>query len=320
MRFNVMLEPQEGLTYQDILAVAQRAEALGFEGMYRSDHYASVAGRGGLGSTDAWATVAGLARETQRLRLGTVVSPATFRPAGNLAKVVATTAEMAGTVDGEARVSVGLGTGWLEAEHRQHGFPFEDLDTRFRRLEEHLQLLGRLLDPDTAPFDFDGEFESLQGAHLLPVPEPRPRIIVGGGGLVRTPRLAATYADELNTMFKSPDEAAQRRRALDTACERVGRDPGEVTFSMMTGCLVGSDEQAFVRRAERLKAISGDDRPFDEWLGGIEGGWVIGTPERAAQRLGELAEAGVERILLQHQLPDDLDMLDVVAEEIAPRL
>ena len=320
MRFNVMLEPQEGLSYQDILAVAQRAEALGFEGLYRSDHYTSVGGRAASGSTDAWATLAGLARETERLRLGTMVSPVTFRPVGNLAKVAATTAEMAGTVDGRARVDIGVGTGWLEEEHRQLGFPFEDLDTRFRRLEEHLQVLHRLFDRDAVPFDFDGEFERLRGAQIVPVPEPRPDLVIGGTGLVRTPRLAATFADELNTTFRGPEGAAQRRRALDRACERAGRDPATVTFSLMTGCLIGADEREFIRRAERLKAVSGDGRPFDEWLGGLEGAWVLGTPDQAAQRLGELAEAGVERIMLQHQLPDDLDMLDVVIEDIAPRL
>ena len=320
MRLNVMLEPQEGLSYQDILAVAQRAESLGFEGLYRSDHYTSVGGHAAMGSTDAWATLAGLARETGRLRLGTMVSPVTFRPVGNLAKVAATTAEMAGSVDGRARVDIGVGTGWLEEEHRQLGFPFENLDTRFRRLEEQLQVLQRLFDRDAAPFDFDGEFESLRGAQIVPVPEPRPDLIIGGTGLVRTPRLAATFADELNTGFQGPEGAAQRRRALDRACERAGRDPATVTFSLMTGCLIGADEREFGRRAERLKARSGDGRPFDEWLGDLEAAWVLGTPDQAAQRLGELAEAGVERIMLQHQLPDDLDMLDVVVEDVAPRL
>ena len=319
MRYNVMLEPQEGLTYAEILAVAQRAESLGFEGCYRADHYKSVAGRDERGSTDAWATLAGLARETERIVLGTMVSPATFRPAGNLAKVVATVAEMAGTVDGAPRIHLGLGAGWLEEEHRQHGFPFESLDARFRRLEEHLAVVRGLFDPAAAPFDFDGEFERLEGATMLPHPDPRPRIIVGGRGLRRTPRLAATYADELNVVFTSPEETAQRARALATACERAGREPGSVTLSLMTGCLVGADEDDFRRRAERLKAISGDGRPFEEWLADLEGAWVLGTPERAAARLGELAEVGVERIMLQHQLPDELDMLDVVAEEVAPR-
>lgn len=152
MRLNVMLEPQEGMSYQQILAVAQRTERLGFEGLYRSDHYASVAGRQGLDSTDAWATLGGLARETSWLRLGTLVSPVTFRPAGNIAKVAATVSEMAGPApDGRARLDLGLGTGWLEAEHRNFGFPFEDLATRYRRLAEHLEVVDGLWDPERDP-------------------------------------------------------------------------------------------------------------------------------------------------------------------------
>src|SRR5688572_19644206 len=150
-----MLEAQEGMTYDDLLRLAQRAEQVGLDGLYRSDHYGSVAGREGLGSTDAWATIAGLARETTRLTLGTLVSPATFRTIGNLAKTVATVSEMAGAApDGGSRIVLGMGTGWLEVEHRRHGFPFEDLDTRFRRLEEHLEVLSRFWDDGAQPFDF----------------------------------------------------------------------------------------------------------------------------------------------------------------------
>lgn len=320
MELNVMLEPQEGLSYADILAVAQRAEALGFAGFYRSDHYTSVADRVGLASTDAWATLAGLAVQTSRLKLGVLVSPATFRPAGNLAKVVATVAEMAGTLDGGSRVELGLGTGWLEEEHRQFGFPFEDLGTRFRRLEEHLQVVRGLWDPAAAPFSFAGEFEHLEGARCAPVPDPRPRILLGGRGRRRTPRLAARYGDELNVTFPTPAFATELRAALDRACEEVGRDPDDVAFSVMTGCLVGATPSEVTARARRLAEQSGDTRPADDYLAGLRGEWVIGTPEEAADHLGALADAGVQRIMLQHQLADDLDMLDVVMEEVAPRL
>jgi len=316
-----MLEPQEGLSYADVLAVTERAEQLGLDGCYRSDHYSTVSGSGqALASTDAWATLAGLARDTQRITLGTMVTPVTFRRAGNLTKIVATVAEMAGTLDGASRVHLGLGTGWLETEHRQHGFPFEDVATRFRRLDEHLQVIRGLWDRDIETFDFDGEFEQLQAARFSPKPDPRPRIVVGGSGPKKTPQLAARYADELNTPFKSPQECRDLRHALDRACEAEGRDPATISFSLMTGCLVGSDEGEVRRRAQRLYAQSGRDDSFDQWLDSFAGPGILGTPEQAADKLGQLVEAGVEAVMLQHLLYDDLDMLDVVAEDVASRL
>jgi alkanesulfonate monooxygenase SsuD/methylene tetrahydromethanopterin reductase-like flavin-dependent oxidoreductase (luciferase family) len=339
MRINLMIEPQEGMTYTDILTLARHAEDLGFEGLYRSDHYASVFGQGAVGSTDAWATLAGLARETQRIVLGTLVSPVTFRPAANLAKVVATVAEMAGTSPLGAedpsgssrgdrlataarapRVHLGIGTGWLATEHTTYGFAFEDLGTRFRRLEEHLQILRGLWDSRREPFSFDGKFERIKEAHFLPRPEPRPRIIVGGRGPVKTVRLAVLYADELNSPSATPEECSKLRAVLEAACERHGRDPSTITFSLMTGCLVGAtvdDFQARERRLEKLAASYPRLREHRERLA-IRG--IVGTPERAVDRLGQLAEAGVQRVMMQHLFHDDLDLLNVVAEEIAPRL
>lgn len=323
MRLSVMLEPQEGLAYDQILAVARRAEAVGLGGFYRSDHYASVAERPALPSTDAWATLAGLARETTRITLGTMVSPVTFRPAGNLAKVVATVAEMAGTVDGGPRVHLGMGTGWLETEHRQHGFPFEDIATRFRRLGEHLAVVRGLWDPDRDPFSFDGEFVTIDDARFAPVPAPRPRIVVGGTGRRTTPRLAARFADELNTPFQSPEDCRAMRQALDDACDAEGRDPASIPLTLMTGCVVGVSPSDFRARAERIHGGAGlapASGTVDGWIDAQADTWVLGGPEQAAHRLGELADAGVAGVLLQLQDPDDLDMLDVVAGEIAPRL
>ena len=321
MRFNVMLEPQEGLSYDDIRAVAQRAEAAGFEGLYRSDHYTSVGGAEGLASTDAWATLAGLARETSRLRLGTMVSPVTFRPAGNLAKVVATVAEMAGAApDGGPRVVLGMGTGWLEDEHRAFGFPFEDVGTRFRRLEEHLRAVRALWDPDAAVVDLDGEFVTLEGNRFAPVPSPTPRLVVGGSGKKRTPRLAATYADEMNTPFKSPAAAADLRAHLDEACEEVGRDPATVPLSVMTGFLVGGTEDEYRARLRRFMAESDEDGDLGPFEASLVDQWILGTPDRAAERLTAYADAGVEAVMLQHRLVDDLDALDLVMTEVAPRV
>ena len=321
MRINLMIEPQEGMTYSEILAVARRADELGFEGLYRSDHYASVFGREGVGSTDAWTTLAGLVRETERIALGTLVSPVTFRPAANLAKVVATVAEMAGTAVGQAsRVHLGMGTGWLVTEHTMYGLPFDDLGTRFRRLEEQLQILRGLWDSNGEPFSFHGEFEGVKDVQLLPRPDPRPRVIVGGRGPVKTVRLAVRYADELNSPSATPEECWKLRAVLDDACERDGRDPSTITFSLMTGCLVGATTKDFRARVRRLETLATRYPRLADYHERLAVRGVVGTPDQATDRIGRLAEAGVERIMLQHLFHDDLDLLDVVAEEIVPRL
>ena len=321
MRINLMIEPQEGMTYSEILAVARQADELGFEGLYRSDHYASVFGREGVGSTDAWTTLAGLVRETERIALGTLVSPVTFRPAANLAKVVATVAEMAGTAVGQAsRVHLGMGTGWLVTEHTMYGLPFDDLGTRFRRLEEQLQILRGLWDSNGEPFSFHGEFEGVKDAQLLPRPDPRPRVIVGGRGPVKTVRLAVRYADELNSPSATPEECWKLRAVLDDACERDGRDPSTITFSLMTGCLVGATTKDFRARVRRLETLATRYPRLADYHERLAVRGVVGTPDQATDRIGRLAEAGVERIMLQHLFHDDLDLLDVVAEEIVPRL
>jgi alkanesulfonate monooxygenase SsuD/methylene tetrahydromethanopterin reductase-like flavin-dependent oxidoreductase (luciferase family) len=338
MRINLMIDPEEGMTYAELVALARRAEALGFEALYRSDHYASVFDQYGVGSTDAWATLAGLARDTQCIMLGTLVSPATFRPPAQLAKVVATVAEMAGTTPrapdglldpapgrpsaaaGSSRVHLGLGTGWLASEHLQYGFPFDDLGTRFRRLEELLQVIRGLWDPAQNPFSFEGQFERLVEARFLPKPNPRPRIIVGGRGRTKTMRLAVTYADELNIPSATPPDCREQRDALDAACQRYGRNPSTITFSLMTGCLVGATEREFQARAARLEKLASGYPKLADYRRRLATRGIVGTPEEAADRLGQLAEVGVERIMLQHLLHDDLELLDLIAEEIVPRL
>jgi alkanesulfonate monooxygenase SsuD/methylene tetrahydromethanopterin reductase-like flavin-dependent oxidoreductase (luciferase family) len=321
VRLSIMLEPQEGLTYDDQLAVARRVEATGLHGLYRSDHYATVTGGEATASTDAWAVLAGLARETSRIRLGTLVSPATFRPAGNLAKVVATVAEMAGAApDGGPRIHLGMGTGWLEAEHRQYGFPFEDRRTRFARLEEHLAAVSGLWDPDQDPYSQRGEHVVLEEARFRPKPDPRPRLIVGGSGMERTPMLAARYADELNGVSLSPERAVAQRIALGRACEAIGRDPDTAAYSLMTGLLVGADDKELEARTRRLQELQGDSRPVDAFLADLRATWVVGTVEEAADHLGHLAQGGVATVMLQNLLYDDLDVVDLVAEELAPRV
>ncbi|MPZ73000.1 MAG: LLM class flavin-dependent oxidoreductase [Nitriliruptorales bacterium] len=315
MHFNVMLEGQDGLTYADLLAVAQRAESLGFDGMYRSDHY-SNGSRRGVSSTDAWATLGGLARETRRISLGPLVTPATFRPIGNLAKMAATVAEMAGPrADGTSRIAVGMGTGWMEVEHRRHGFPFEDIQTRFRRLEEHLDVLSRLWNPSAQPFDFEGEFVTIEAADFAPVPDPRPPIILGGSGMRRTPQLAARFGDELNGVFLSPEQCRRQRAALHDACRATGRDAREVRYSLMTRCLVGRTQDEFEERARRLQQRAGRDEPLRDYVASFEPHWLTGTVDRVGALLKEFSDAGVQQVMLQHLLVDDMDMLDLVAEK-----
>ena len=312
-----MIEAQEGVGYDQLLALAQRAERAGLDGLYRSDHYSSVAGREGLGSTDAWATLAGLARETTTLTLGTLVSPATFRTIGSLAKAAATVSGMAGTgPDGGSRIVLGMGTGWLETEHRRHGFPFEDLDTRFRRLEEHLEVLSRFWDEGVQPFDYKGEFVTTSDTRFVPVPQPRPRIVIGGRGMRRTPRLAAQFANELNAVVLSEADCRRQRAALDEACARIGRDPSSVRYSLMTRCIVGADDGDFRRRAAREQERAGKPGSLDDFIAQLSPDWITGTPERAREHLSRLAKAGVEQVMLQHLLVDDLDMVDVVAEHL----
>ena len=319
MDLAIMLEGQEGPTYETILAVARRVEHHRLAGLYRSDHYSPIGGSADLVATDAWATLAGLARETKDIRIGTLVSPATFRPPAVVAKMAATVSEMAGPgPDGASRVTLGMGTGWYETEHTRHGFPFEDLDTRFRRLEEHLEVVTRLHDRTAQPFDFVGDFVQLREAVFSPVPDPRPRLAIGGKGMRRTPGLVARFADELNGVVMTPEQCREQRAALTQACEDIGRDPSTVRYSLMTGCLVGATEDEFHARIRRLQEVQGDNRPVAEVIRERSGAWVQGTPDQALQRLDELADAGVECVMLQDLLPDDLEMVDLIAEQLRP--
>lgn len=319
MRLALMIEPHLGMTYEQQLAVARHAERLGYEAFFRSDHYATGGGEP-VASTDAWAVLAGLARETERIRLGTMVSPVTFRHAGNLAKTVATVAEMAGTRGGASRVELGMGAGWMEREHRWYGFPFDDAPVRLGRLEDHLRAVRGLWGLDGEPFSLDGEFVRIDGAQPRPLPDPRPRLIVGGSGSKVTPRLAATYADEWNTILATADDCAARRARLDEACEQAGRDPSEVEFSLATPVCVGATAGDVERRAERLAAALGSYGPAREVLERVRASGIAGTPEEAADTLGRLAGAGVARVVLQDFLPEDPDHVEVVAREVVPRL
>jgi F420-dependent oxidoreductase-like protein len=299
----IFTEPQEGASYEDLLRVARATEDLGFDGFFRSDHYSAFFGGAGLpGPTDAWVTLAGLARETTRIRLGTLVSPATFRLPGVLAIAVAQVDAMSG-----GRVELGLGTGWHEGEHRQYGIPFPSLGERFGRLEEQLQVVTGLWDTEGL-FSFAGEHYRLEDSPALPKPvqRPHPPVIVGGGGRSRTPRLAATYADEFNLPFHSvADTGAQFGRVRD-ACRATGR---ELVLSAAQTVVCGRDDRQVRRRAD---AIGREPRP--------QSGTVVGTPGEVVEQLAAFVETGATRLYLQVLDLSDLDHLELLADEVAPHL
>jgi probable F420-dependent oxidoreductase, Rv1855c family len=322
MRFVLMIEAQQGLAYEEQVAVARRAEANGFEAFFRSDHYASFPGASGLPTTDAWTVIAGLGRDTERIGLGVLVSPVTFRRPGNLAKVITTADEMSG-----GRVEVGLGAGWNEEEHRQLGLPFPPITERADLLEEQLTILHGLWgEPDG--WSYEGPSATISNAcfHPKPVQVPgrpimpsgiaRPRIVLGGGGSPRSLRLAARWADEFNTSSAGPARVKEVYTALDAACVAAGRDPATMARSAMVGVLVGRDADEVRTREATLREAFGADVSGDDWLEERRDRWVIGTPEEARAMVRLFAEAGAERIMLQDFLPRDLDMIDALGEAL----
>ncbi len=311
MRYALMSEPQQGLSYDEILALALTAEESGFESFFRSDHYTSFPGESALPTTDAWATLAGLARETKRITLGALVSPVTFRPPGNLARVVTTVAEMSG-----GRVELGLGAGWNEQEHVQHGLHYPPTGERFDMLEEQLAIIHGLW-PEPDGWSYEGRHWTVRNSLFRPKPAApvgrrHPNIIVGGAGRTRMAALVARYADEINISSASPSKVAEAYARVDDACRAVGRDSAEVARSAMTGVLVGETEAEVRDRArELLETIDGGGDP-DAWLAERRNRWILGTPDQARARAAEFEAAGAQRIMLQTFLPRDLEMVRVL--------
>jgi len=307
MELRIFTEPQQGATYEQILAVALAAEEGGFGAFFRSDHYLKMGAVSGLpGPTDAWITLAGLARDTNRIRLGTLLTAATFRQPGSLAISVAQVDAMSG-----GRVELGLGAGWYEEEHTAYGIPFPPLGERFEKLEEQLAIITGLWDTNIgATFDFSGKHYSLSNSPALPKPvqSPRPPILVGGHGPIRTPRLAAKFADEFNVPFASYDVSRTQFDRVNDACEAIGRDPASIIRSVALVVCCGENSADVERRASN---IGRDVKELTE-------NGLAGSPAQIAERILEYREIGASRIYLQILDVDDLEHVGLIASDVLP--
>ena len=309
MRLRIFTEPQQGATYDQLLGIAATAEEEGFDAFFRSDHYLRMGqGDPGAGPSDAWTTLAGLARDTTTIRLGTLVSSLTFRYPGVLAIQVANVDAMSG-----GRVELGLGTGWFQQEHRAYGIEFPPLKERFERLEEQLEIVrGLWTTPPGEAYDFAGTHYRLADSPALPKPtqRPHPPIVIGGGGPRKTPRLAATYASEYNLPFQSPDAAAAAFERVRNACTAIGRDPEELSYSAAVVVCCGTDDAEVERRAARI------GRQPDE----LRKNGAAGTPDDVVATIERYAEIGADRLYLQVLDVDDLDHVRLLGREVLPRV
>ena len=308
MKLRIFTEPQQGADYQTLRAVALAAEELGFDAFFRSDHYLAMSGSGRPGPTDSWVTLGALAVETRRIRLGTLVTAATFRLPGPLAITVAQVDQMSG-----GRVELGLGTGWFDREHTAYGIPFPALGERFDRFEEQLAVVTGLWEtPEGETFSFAGTHYRLENSPGLPKPaqRPRPPVILGGAGASRTPRLAARFADEYNMPFHSVADSAAAFARVREACQAAGRDASSMTFSVAQTVCCGKDDAEFRRRAA---AIGWQPETFRE-------AGIGGTPGEVAAKIAEYAEIGAERVYLQVLDLSDLDHLALIASDVVPQV
>jgi alkanesulfonate monooxygenase SsuD/methylene tetrahydromethanopterin reductase-like flavin-dependent oxidoreductase (luciferase family) len=307
MRICLMIEGQESVGWDDWLALAKACEENEIEALFRSDHYLSVMGRTDRGSLDAWSTIPALAAATSKLRLGTLVSPVTFRHPSVLAKSVVTADHIAGG----GRIELGLGAGWHEQEHRTYGFPFPPTGDRMRMLEEQIEIICREWEEGT--LDFEGRHYRIEGLDALPKPISRPHLIVGGQAKPRGLRLAARWADEYNLVMISADECRERVPAITKAWNRAEREPP--TISLMTPAVVGADRIDLLERIHRYAEIRGEDASDpEEYLRQQPPQVLAGTVAEVSKRVDELEEAGVERLMLQYLPHEDLDGVDLIAE------
>jgi F420-dependent oxidoreductase-like protein len=309
MKLRIFTEPQQGADYQTLRRVALAAEELGFDAFFRSDHYLKMGSVSGMpGPTDAWVTLAGLAVETSRIRLGTLMSAATFRLPGPLAIAVAQVDQMSG-----GRIEFGIGAGWYEKEHTAYGIPFPSLGERFDRYAEQLEIItGLWATEEGSTFSFAGKHYQLADSPALPKPaqRPRPPVLLGGGGPRRTPQLAARFADEFNVPFQSVADSAQIFTRVREACESIGRYASTMRFSVAQVVCCGKDDATFRRRAAAIGREPDDLREHG----------LAGTPDEVAAKIAEFGEAGAERIYLQVLDLSDLDHLELIAAEVAPQV
>jgi F420-dependent oxidoreductase-like protein len=315
MEICLMIEGQEDVTWEDWLALAGACEEHGIGTLFRSDHYLSVEDRRERGSLDAWATIAALGAVTERLRLGTLVSPATFRHPAVLAKLVVTADHISG-----GRVELGIGAGWWEREHEAYGFDLPPVGLRLDALEEQMELIRRHW--EDGPFNYEGRYYRAKNldAQPKPVQKPRPPLILGGKGGPRSLRIAAALADEYNTVMATPEEIADVRRRLDEACEAIERDPATLPLSMMTGWLVGADRDDLRNRAARLSRWKGEGDSGADFLANIRHATIVGTVPEAVEQLQALADAGLTRLMGQHLLHRDLDAVQLMGRDVIPAL
>jgi F420-dependent oxidoreductase-like protein len=308
MKLRIFVEPQQGATYEQQLTMARAAESGGFDAFFRSDHFLTMGGDGLPGPTDSWVTLGALARETERIRLGTLVTSATFRLPGLLALQVAEVDAMSG-----GRVELGLGAGWYDAEHAAYGVPFPPTGERFERLEEQFAIVrGLWTTPAGETFDFDGRHYQLKDSPALPKPvqRPHPPLIVGGHGAKRTPRLAATYGDEFNLAFSSVADTESQFARVRAACEASGRDPASLRLSAAQVVCCGRDEAEVHRRAANI------GRQPDE----LRAHGAAGTPDEVVARLRQFAAIGAETVYLQVLDLDDLDHVSLLSEVVLPQV
>ena len=307
MRLALMIEGQEGVSWEQWVALGEACERHGIEALFRSDHYLSQADPASRQALDAWTTLAALAARTSRVRLGTLVSPVTFRHPSVLANSSATVDQVSG-----GRVELGMGGGWMVAEHEGYGFPFPETRVRMAMLHEQIEIVHRLWTEDTV--DFAGEHYRLVRApgQPKPVQRPHPNLIVGGSGGRGTILAAARWADEYNTPFASATDFAAIRARVRETCEREGRDPDELTYSLMTGCVIGEE---YARRLYESRSCA---ESFDAWRESYAQRALVGSLDDVAARIREYEQAGCERIMLQLLLHDDLEAVELIGRELAP--
>jgi len=309
----LVIEGQENVTWRQWVDLAGACETHGFDGLFRSDHYLPFRRPAGWGATDAWSTITALGAITQRIRLGSLVSPIGFRHPSQLAKIVVTADHVS-----SGRVELGLGAGWLEVEHRAFGFPFASSAERSAALAEYVEVVHRLWHPSEHRVTFRGDHYQLDDCEALPhaVQDPHPPLIVGGSAGPNGAALAAEWADEYNLYFLTPEGVAEKRERLTAACEAIGRDPGSLRISLLLNMLVGSNAEDLADRAERLSRVQRSDAADD--VGGLGPERLMGTPPQILERLQAYADAGIQRVFLQHLLHEDLETIEMVGEEVLP--